>query len=123
MMSRLPIFARLAAAVPLCRPHVGSPFGDSLMIKLALFARLKAKPGKEAEVAAFVELGLALASQEANTPIWFALRLSPSTFGVFDAFTDEAGRQAHLNGPIAAALMANAPEMLAGPPGISQAAR
>lgn len=88
------------------------------MIKLALFARLEAKPGKEAEVAAFLENGLALANQEASTPIWFALRLSPSTFGVFDAFTDEAGRQAHLNGPIAAALMANAPEILTCPPSI-----
>ncbi|AYF86673.1 antibiotic biosynthesis monooxygenase [Pseudomonas sp. DY-1] len=88
------------------------------MIKLALFARLEAKPGKEADVAAFLETGLALANQEATTPLWFALRLSPTTFGVFDAFIDEAGRQAHLNGPIAAALMANAAEMLAYPPSI-----
>lgn len=88
------------------------------MITLALFARLEAKPGKEAEVAAFLATGLALANQEASTPIWFALRLSPSTFGVFDAFADEAGRQAHLNGPIAAALMAKAPELFASPPSI-----
>lgn len=88
------------------------------MITLALFARLEAKPGKEAEVAAFLATGLALANQEASTPIWFALRLSPSTFGVFDAFADEAGRQAHLNGPIAAALMAKAPDLFASPPSI-----
>lgn len=88
------------------------------MIKLALFARLEAKPGKEAEVAALLETGLALARQEDRTPIWFALRLGPSTFGVFDAFADEEGRQAHLNGPIAAALMAKAPELLVGPPSI-----
>lgn len=88
------------------------------MIKLALFARLEAKPGKEAEVAALLETGLALANQEDRTPIWFALRLGPSTFGVFDAFADEEGRQAHLNGPIAAALMAKAPELLVGAPSI-----
>ena len=88
------------------------------MIKLALFARLEAKPGKEADVAAFLEAGLGMARAEAATPIWFALRLSPTTFGVFDAFHDEAGRQAHLNGPIAQALMAKADELFAKPPNI-----
>lgn len=90
------------------------------MIKLALFVRLDAKPGKEAQVAAFLEAGLALALEETGTPIWFALRLSESSFGIFDAFTDEADRQAHLDGPIAQALMANAPELLAGPPVIER---
>ena len=65
-----------------------------------------------------LDTGLALARQEATTPIWFALRLSPTTFGVFDAFRDEAGRQAHLSGPIAQALMAKAPELFASPPSI-----
>ncbi|BEP54035.1 quinol monooxygenase YgiN [Variovorax boronicumulans] len=88
------------------------------MIKFALFARLEAKPGKEAAVQQFLEAGLAMAREEKTTPIWFALRLSPSTFGVFDAFEDEAGRQAHLSGPIAQALMAQAPELFAGPPSI-----
>ena len=88
------------------------------MIKLALFARLEAKPGKEAEVAAFLEAGLAMARAEAGTPIWLALRLSPTTFGVFDAFHDEAGRQQHLSGPIAQALMAKAPELFARAPQI-----
>jgi quinol monooxygenase YgiN len=88
------------------------------MIKLALFARLEAKPGKEADVAAFLEAGLAMARAEATTPIWFALRLSPTTFGVFDAFHNEDGRQRHLSGPIAQALMAKAPELFAGPPTI-----
>ena len=88
------------------------------MIKLALFARLEAKPGKEADVAAFLEAGLAMARAEATTPIWFALRLSPTTFGVFDAFHNEDGRQRHLSGPIAQALMAKAPELFAGPPKI-----
>ena len=90
------------------------------MVKLALFARLEAKPGKEAAVAKFLETGLALAQQEATTPIWFALRLSPTTFGVFDAFHDEAGRQAHLSGPIAQALMAQAAELFASPPSIER---
>jgi len=86
------------------------------MPKLSLFVRLEAKPGKETEVAAFLEQGLELARKEATTPVWFALRLGPSTFGVFDAFADEAGRQAHLSGPIARALMAQAPDLLASPP-------
>jgi quinol monooxygenase YgiN len=90
------------------------------MIKLALFARLEAKPGKEADVAAFLEAGLAMARAEATTPIWFALRLSPTTFGVFDAFHNEDGRQRHLSGPIAQALMAKAPELFAAPPTIDQ---
>ena len=88
------------------------------MIKLALFARLEAKPGKEAAVADLLDTGLNLARQESTTPIWFALRLSPTTFGVFDAFHDEAGRKAHLAGPIAQALMAKAPELFASPPKI-----
>ena len=88
------------------------------MIKLALFARLEAKPGKEAEVEAFLKAALAMAHDEPATPIWFALKLSPSTFGVFDAFRDEAGRQGHLTGPIAQALMAKAPELFSQPPSI-----
>ena len=76
------------------------------MTKLALFARLVAKPGKEEEVAAFLVSALPLAENEPRTIAWFALRLSKSEFGIFDAFPDEAGRSAHLNGPIAAALSA-----------------
>ncbi|HMD39000.1 MAG TPA: hypothetical protein VKH15_06950 [Candidatus Acidoferrum sp.] len=90
------------------------------MLKLALFVRLEAKKGKENDVAQFLEKGLQLANQEATTPLWFALKLGPSTFGVFDAFADEAGRQNHLNGPIAKALMANAPDLLSAPPSIEQ---
>ena len=88
------------------------------MLKLAQFVRLEAKPGKEADVAAFLAKGLEMAQAETTTPLWFALRLGPSAFGVFDAFSDEAGRQAHLNGPIAKALFANAPDLLAAPPSI-----
>ena len=88
------------------------------MVKVALLVRLQAKPGKEADVVSFLESGLALANQEAATPVWLALRRGPSTFGIFDAFADEAGRSAHLAGPIAAALMANAAELLSEPPQI-----
>src|ERR1041385_93368 len=88
------------------------------MLSLGLFVRLEAKPGKEPAVADFLAQGLQLAHQEATTPLWFALRLGPSTFAVFDAFADESGRQAHLNGAIAKALMANAADLLAEPPSI-----
>ena len=87
-------------------------------MKLALFARLEAKPGKEQEVADFLRQGLALAQQEATTLTWFALRVGPTTFAIFDAFADEAGRQRHLNGPIAQALIAKAPDLFAAPPSI-----
>jgi len=90
------------------------------MVKYALFARLEAKPGKEDEVASFLQAGLQLANQEERTPLWFALRLGPRTFGIFDAFRDEAGREAHLAGPIAKALMAKAPDLLAKPPSIDR---
>ena len=90
------------------------------MLTRSLFVRLEAKPGKEKDVAAFLAQGLQLAAQETTTPLWFALQLGPSTFGVFDAFEDESGRQAHLNGPIAKALMENAPHMLASAPVIER---
>ena len=86
------------------------------MLKLSLFVRLEAKPGKEEDVAAFLMQGLELAKQETTTPLWFALRLGPTTFGVFDSFKDEEGRQNHLNGPIRKALMAQASTLLAAPP-------
>ena len=91
------------------------------MVTLGLFVRLEAKSGKEDEVAGFLKQGLELANREATTPLWFALRLGPTTFAIFDAFTDEAGRQNHLNGPIAKALMAQAPNLLATPPVIERA--
>jgi quinol monooxygenase YgiN len=90
------------------------------MLKLGLLARLEAKPGKEKEVAAFLMQGLQLANQETATPLWFALRLGPATFAIFDAFHDEAGRQNHLNGPIAKALMTQASNLLARSPVIEQ---
>jgi len=91
------------------------------MVTVSLFVRLEAKPGKEEAVAAFLDQGLALANEEKTTRLWFALRLDKSTFAIFDAFDNEAGRQTHLNGPIAKALMANAPDLLASPPTIERA--
>ena len=88
------------------------------MIKHALFVRLEAKPGKEQAVADFLTAGLELTNREATTPIWFALKLSPTTFGVFDAFASEDDRQAHLVGDMANALMSSAEELLAIPPSI-----
>ena len=90
------------------------------MLTRGLFIRLEAKPGKEEAVAAFLMQGLQLANQETTTPVWFAVRLAPATFAIFDAFSDEAGREAHLTGPIAKALMAHAPDLLATPPVIER---
>jgi quinol monooxygenase YgiN len=89
-----------------------------MTVHKALLARLEAKPGKEAAVKDLLISAVALANQEARTTVWFALKLGPSTFGVFDAFADEDGRQAHLNGPIAQALMDNAPTLLSKAPQI-----
>lgn len=90
------------------------------MARLGLYVRLEAKPGKESDLASFLEQGLALANEEETTPVWFAVRFGPSTFAIFDAFTSESDRQAHLEGPIAAALMAKAGELLATPPNIER---
>ena len=86
------------------------------MVTVGLLVHLVAKPGKEAEVISFLEGGLALVEEEPATIAWFAIRLGPSEFGIFDAFPHDAGRQAHLAGQVAAALMAQAPELLAQPP-------
>src|SRR5258705_3005721 len=90
------------------------------MGKVALFVRLEAKAGKEAEVENFLHGGLALVEEEPATTSWFAIRLGPSTFGIFDAFPDESGRQAHLSGKVAAALMAQASDLFSQPPSIEK---
>jgi quinol monooxygenase YgiN len=90
------------------------------MVKYALFVRLEAKTGKEAEVEAFLKSGLPIVEQEPATIAWFGVRLGPTTFGIFDAFLDEKGREAHLAGRVAAALMAKTPELLASPPKIEK---
>ncbi len=88
------------------------------MVRVGLLVRLKAKPGKESILGEFLAGALPLAQGEPATTAWFAIRISPSEFGIFDAFPDDSGRKAHLNGPIAAALMAKAGELLAEPPSI-----
>ena len=90
------------------------------MVKVGLFVRLEAKPGKESQVESFLKGGLAIVQEEPATVAWFAIRLGPSTFGIFDAFPDDAGRQAHLSGRVAAALMASAPDLLSHPPSIEK---
>lgn len=88
------------------------------MVTVGLLVTLKARPGKEQEVADFLASALPLAEAEPSTTAWFAIRMSEDTFGIFDAFAEDRGRQAHLNGPIAAALMDKADELLAVPPEI-----
>ncbi len=78
------------------------------MVTVALFVRLEAKPGKAKEVEDFLRGGLPIVQEKPATTAWFGIRLGPTTFGIFDAFPDEAGRQAHLAGRVAAALMARA---------------
>ncbi len=90
------------------------------MVKFGLFVRLEAKPGKEGEVEKFLGDALPLVEAEPAMVAWFAIRLGPSTFGIFDVFPDEAGRQAHLSGKVAAALMAKAPELFAQSPVIEK---
>ena len=90
------------------------------MVKKSILARLEAKPGKEEEVAQFLETALALAEEEKGTISWYALRIDKSTFGIFDTFNDDQGRDAHLNGPIANTLMSRASELLSKPPTIEK---
>ena len=87
---------------------------------VALWVRLEAKPGKEAAVADFLKSAVPLVAAEPATTAWFAVRLGPTTFAIFDAFPDETGRTAHLSGQVAAALMKNAPDLLASPPSIEK---
>ena len=90
------------------------------MDTLAIWVMLEAKPGKEAELEAFLKSALPLAQAEEKTTTWYALKIGPSQFGIFDTFADESGRKAHLEGPIAKALFAKADELLAKPPQVSQ---
>jgi quinol monooxygenase YgiN len=90
------------------------------MTKTALWVMLEAKPGKESAVADFLKSAVPLVNAEPATIAWFAVKLGPSTFAIFDAFPDEAGRDAHLSGQVAAALMKHAPDLLAKPPSIEK---
>ena len=89
-----------------------------MSVKFGLLALLEAKPEKGGELLRFLESGRALAAAEAGTVTWYAFKLSETTYGIFDTFEDEAGRQAHLNGEIPKALASVAPELLAGDPDI-----
>jgi quinol monooxygenase YgiN len=90
------------------------------MITLGLLVRLEAKPGKEQEVADFLKSGLSLVLDEPETVTWYGIKIGESTFGIFDTFPDEAGRNAHLAGKVAEALMANASELLSSDPVIEK---
>ncbi len=91
-----------------------------MSVKKSIFVRLHAKPGKEEQLAGFLAGALPLANAEAQTVHWFALRFDAHTFGVFDTFADDAGRDAHLHGQIAAALMKHAEELLSEAPKIEK---
>ena len=89
------------------------------MPTIALYVHMKAKPGKEAELESFLKSAQPLAEQEPGTVTWYAFAEDhQGTFGIFDTFETESARQAHLDGPIAKALMAKAAELLAQPPAI-----
>jgi quinol monooxygenase YgiN len=93
---------------------------EDVMVKFAILVTLEAKPGKEAEVSEFLRSALPLVEAEPATTAWFATRLSPTTFGIFDVFPDEAGRDAHLTGGVAKALMAKASDLFSRPPTIEK---
>lgn len=90
------------------------------MVHEALFVRLEAKPGKERQLEDFLKGGLAVVMEEPATISWYAVKFGPSAYGIFDTFADDAGRQAHLAGRVAAALMAEAPNLLAQAPVIEK---
>ncbi|MDP9491586.1 MAG: antibiotic biosynthesis monooxygenase [Actinomycetota bacterium] len=90
------------------------------MVTVGLWVPLEAKPGKEDDVASFLEGGRGLVEEEPDTTAWFAVRLGQSEFAIFDVFADDSGRQAHLSGKVAEALMAKADELFAKPPEIRQ---
>jgi len=90
------------------------------MEKLAIWAYLEAKPGKEKEVEEFLKSAQPLAEKEPGTVAWYAVKIGPSTYGIFDTFADEAGRNAHINGDIAKALFARAKDLFAKDPQIAK---
>jgi quinol monooxygenase YgiN len=90
------------------------------LVTKGLFVRLEAKPGREDDVDRFLRGGLAIVEREPATTAWLAIRMGPSTFAIFDAFPDEAGRQAHLSGGVAQALKEQAPDLFSGSPMIEE---
>jgi len=101
---------------------LGTPFNhdEENVERLAILAIVEAKPGKEQDVETFLKSALPLAQAETGTVRWYALKLGPSRFGIFDTFADQKGRDAHLGGEIAKALFAKADELFAKPPAIEQ---
>ena len=93
---------------------------DKNAVKVGLFVRLESKPGKEKEVADFLKSALPLVQAESATAVWFAIQLGSSTFGIFDAFAEESGRQAHLAGKVAEALFAKAADLFSTPPSVEK---
>ena len=89
-----------------------------MSVSVGLLVTLEAKPGKEAEVEAFLKSGQAIVEDEPGTVTWYAIHLGDSTYGIFDTFNDDSGRQAHLAGEVAKALMQKAPDLLASAPDI-----
>jgi quinol monooxygenase YgiN len=90
------------------------------MATLSIWAQLEAKPGKEKEVEEFLKSAQPLAEKEKGTLTWYAIKLGPGKYGIFDTFADEKGREAHLNGDIAKALFAKAKELFAKPPEVNK---
>jgi len=97
-------------------PHTAT----ATKIRVGLYVRLEAKPGQEDALAAFLKSALPLVEREPATLTWYAMRLGPTVFGIYDTFPDDQGREAHLAGQVAAALMQKAPELLASPPVIQK---
>jgi putative acetyltransferase len=120
MMETATTSARLDDRRPRFIAHGYPTSAEQDMETLAILAVLEAKPGREKDVEQFLASALPLAQAEQQTVRWYALKLGPSSFGIFDTFADQAGRDAHLSGEIAKALFAKADELLAGPPQIQQ---
>ncbi len=91
-----------------------------IMTNVALWVRLEAKPGKEKAVEEFLRGGLSIVEREPATTTWYAIKMGPSTYGIFDTFPDDKGRQAHLSGEVAKALMQKTDELFAKPPDIQK---
>jgi quinol monooxygenase YgiN len=91
---------------------------DQALTNVGLFVRLEAKTGREGDVEVLMKKALQLVDEEPDTTVWFSFRLGPTTFGIFDTFPDDSGRQAHLQGAVASALKERGPELLAEDPSI-----